>query len=124
MFSDFVCRAKERDSSWVEWTWNCGLYVPELMIQLPSSLARTQLLAIHGVSISGGREENRGGQCGNAPSSNSNSCSNSKLLRLSASYLEDLFLRRASQSGSGRAVDGPATVYLHGRVSPGGHEIP
>jgi hypothetical protein len=49
---------------------------------------------------------------GNLPSSNSNSWSNSKLLRFSGSYLEDLFLRRASQSGSGRAVDGPATVYL------------
>jgi hypothetical protein len=31
--------------------------------------------------------------------------------------LEDLFLRRASQSGNGRAVDGPATVYLRSSVS-------
>jgi hypothetical protein len=46
------------------------------------------------------------------PSSNSNSCRSSKLLRFSGSYFEDLFLRRASQSGRGRAVDGPATVYL------------
>jgi hypothetical protein len=90
VFSDLVWRAKERDNSWVEWTWNWGLYVPELMIQLPSSLTRTQLLA----------------------SSNSNSWSSSKLLRFSASYLDDLFLRRASQSGNGLAVEGPATVYL------------
>ena len=54
---------------------------------------------------------------GDLPSSNSNSCSSSKLFRFSASYLEDLFLRRASQSGSGRAVDGPATVYLRSSVS-------
>jgi hypothetical protein len=47
VFSDLVWREKDRESSWVECTWNWGLYVPELMIQLPSSLTRTQLLAVH-----------------------------------------------------------------------------
>ena len=89
------------------------------MIQLPSSLIRTQLLAIPRELESSKVpcNETRYTVESDLPSSNSNSWSSSKLLRFSGSYLDDLFLRRASQSGSGLAVDGPATVYLRPRVS-------
>ena len=63
---------------------------PVLMTHWPSSLTRTHWLA----------------------SSNSKSCSSSTRLAYSASFLRLRFRFRASHSGSGRAVDAPAMVYM------------